>query len=218
MRQSLASSPTRRGDTIIEVLFGVAIFGLVAILSVNLMNNGLATSEDNLETNMARNEMNAQSEALYFIHSAYASTGKAYKAVWDEIIQAHLTEDREAATASYAESECSDFFHEGGLATGPHAFALNTTAISENPRTTIMSNDSVHEATGDAGTFPYPFATSEGAYGIWINAVAGRKTDDSNRPYYYDFYVRSCWYGTSSSAPTMLDNVIRLYNPERVQV
>lgn len=64
---------TKRGDTIIEVMFAFAVFSLVAILSVAMMNAGVATSERSLELVVARNELNAQAEALRFIHSSYIS-------------------------------------------------------------------------------------------------------------------------------------------------
>lgn len=62
---------TRRGDTMIEVMFAFAIFTMVAIVSVMIMNAGIAASERSLELVTARDELNAQAEALRFIHSSY---------------------------------------------------------------------------------------------------------------------------------------------------
>lgn len=89
----------RRGDTIIEVMFAFAIFSLVAIITVTMMNLGLAASERSLEVTVVRNEMNAQAEALRFIHSSYiaeqtlpencgpdAPKCQQYKALWETII------------------------------------------------------------------------------------------------------------------------------------
>ncbi|MBR2695803.1 hypothetical protein IKE86_02765 [Candidatus Saccharibacteria bacterium] len=66
----------RKGDTLIEVMFSVAIFGLVAIGAISLMNRGLASVQNNLETTMARQEIDTQAEALRFIHSAYLTEQK----------------------------------------------------------------------------------------------------------------------------------------------
>lgn len=63
----------KRGDTIIEVMFAFAIFSFIAVLTVSMMNSTLATSERSLELVTARNELNAQAEALRFIHSSYIS-------------------------------------------------------------------------------------------------------------------------------------------------
>ena len=67
------STKVKRGDTVIEVMFAFAVFALVAILSIAMMNSGVATSERSLELVVARNELNAQAEALRFIHSSYVS-------------------------------------------------------------------------------------------------------------------------------------------------
>ena len=64
---------TRRGDTIIEIMFAIAVFALVAVISVSVMNLGTATAENALELVTARNELNAQAEALRFVHSSYIS-------------------------------------------------------------------------------------------------------------------------------------------------
>lgn len=60
------------------------------------------------------------------------------------------------------------------------------------------------------------------AEGIYITAVPGPETiivDQSSTipknvsAAYYDFYIRSCWYGSGNSTPTTISTVIRLYNP-----
>lgn len=61
----------RQGDTLVEVAFAIAIFSLVSILSVAVMNAGLNAAEGALEVTMARNEMDAQAEAIRFIHNAF---------------------------------------------------------------------------------------------------------------------------------------------------
>ena len=61
----------KRGDTLIEVMFAVAVFGLAAVGAIALMNTGLASVQNSLETTMARQEIDAQAEALRFIHDAY---------------------------------------------------------------------------------------------------------------------------------------------------
>ena len=66
----------KRGDTLIEVMFAVAIFGMAAIGTISLMNKGLASTQNTLETTMARQEIDAQAEALRFLHSAYLSEPK----------------------------------------------------------------------------------------------------------------------------------------------
>ena len=63
----------KRGDTIVEVMFAIAVFCLVAVVSIAMMNTGVSRAESSLELVTARNELNAQAEALRFIHSSYIS-------------------------------------------------------------------------------------------------------------------------------------------------
>lgn len=70
---TLGYTSAKRGDTIIEVMFALAVFCLVAILSIAMMNTGVNSAENALEVVTARNELNAQAEALRFIHSSYIS-------------------------------------------------------------------------------------------------------------------------------------------------
>lgn len=73
MSTRLNRKSTKRGDTIIEVMFAIAVFSLVAVLSVMSMDSGINNGENALETVTVRNEINAQAEALRFIHSSYIS-------------------------------------------------------------------------------------------------------------------------------------------------
>lgn len=82
---------TLRGDTLIEVMLSISIFAVVAMLSINLMNDGINTAQRTLEVEMARNEMDAQVEALRFIHTSYVAERQmttdesGYKTLWNKI-------------------------------------------------------------------------------------------------------------------------------------
>lgn len=54
-------------------MIAFAILSLVSIVTVTTMNMGVATNEQSLELVTARSELNAQAEALRFIHSSYIS-------------------------------------------------------------------------------------------------------------------------------------------------
>lgn len=76
LKQKFSRSATKRGDTIIEVMFAIGIFGLVAILAIGSMNRGVRSSETALELSTARSELNAQAEALRFVHASYNNGGQ----------------------------------------------------------------------------------------------------------------------------------------------
>ncbi|MBR2542995.1 hypothetical protein IKF03_00090 [Candidatus Saccharibacteria bacterium] len=57
--------------------------------------------------------------------------------------------------------------------------------------------------------------------GIYVLAVKDPGTTNvvgagTRSSVYYDFYIRTCWYGASSDAPSTISTVIRLYNPKGV--
>src|SRR5664279_89500 len=62
---------TDRGDTIIEVLFAVAIFSMIAVGSLSIMNQSLATAQRSLEITLVRQQMDAQAETLRYVNQAY---------------------------------------------------------------------------------------------------------------------------------------------------
>ncbi|MBQ2637884.1 type II secretion system protein, partial [Candidatus Saccharibacteria bacterium] len=83
------SCRTKRGDTLIEVMFAVGVFGMVAVGAIGIMNRGLYGAQENLEVTMARSEIDTQAEALRFIHDAYISNSgnknSPYAILWEKI-------------------------------------------------------------------------------------------------------------------------------------
>ncbi len=60
-----------RGDTLIEVLFAITIFSLVAVSSMAIMNQGTDTAQRSLEITLVRQEIDAQAETLRFLNASY---------------------------------------------------------------------------------------------------------------------------------------------------
>lgn len=277
------SLATKRGDTIIEVMFAIAVFSLVAVITISMMNLGTANAEGSLELTTARHELNAQAEALRFVHSAYtaelalpecpsdADEGEKcqrYTALWDAITgrsrkaKADHQDDIIDITNtlnnnSYA--KYSDFvgcnrayaptINGHSLLTENKAFILNTRDLSvsaaditaataaralipadamnvsdnsddtnQNIRFTptslgariIYNNTASPIGTSDDGvTSRNVYNNVARAEGIWVVAIQG---EGSPIPF-YDFYIQTCWNAPNSLSPTILDTVIRLYNP-----
>ncbi len=102
---------TKRGDTIIEVMFALAVFSLVAVLSIMSMDRSLSVAEDALEQAATRNELDAQAEAIRFVHNSYiaeaalprneadAGAGNRYQQYADlwETIRANVIAPEEAS-------------------------------------------------------------------------------------------------------------------------
>lgn len=135
---SLRMRDTKRGDTIIEVSLAFAIFSLVAIITVSMMNLGLSASERSLELVTARNELNAQAEALRFIHSSYVSEStlptdcspeddkcQQYGQTWNSITGNAI--DNGAMTINLPLDSCHTVYdNHNALLSENHAFVVNT--------------------------------------------------------------------------------------------
>ena len=288
---TLKYSAVKRGDTIVEVMFALTIFTLVAVMSIAMMNSGVRQAENALENVTVRNEINAQAEALRFIHSSYISEGtlpesgagcgttekcQQYKALWETIVGNALTPDQAqtgglldlgttvysaGASATSNAIGCARIYDNSGgnnMLYNNKAFILNTRDLSSmngsqvdvevsyisaqqypqafvpaelNARvvyTTAPIFQAIREIPGfnfkvdtlSNSTLQLTDGVDERLYnrvgeaeGIWAFAV---KSDNSMQPSYYDFYIESCWYGPNTTAPTTIDTVIRLYNPENI--
>ncbi len=94
---SLIKNLTRRGDTLIEVIFAISVFSLVAVLSLSAMNQSIETAQGSLEVTMARNEIDAQAEALRFIHNSflsereYTESEQVYKDLWKRLTDSNVS-------------------------------------------------------------------------------------------------------------------------------
>lgn len=59
---------------------------------------------------------------------------------------------------------------------------------------------------------------SEGIYVIAVKDPNDTDLANSKNNFgdsaYYDFYIRTCWYGTGDQSPSSISTVIRLYNPD----
>lgn len=81
------------------------------------------------------------------------------------------------------------------------------------------------EATGETDESFIGTDTNNALYhaeGIYITAVPGPETiivkpnsviPNNLAAAYYDFYIRTCWYGSGNNMPSTISTVIRLYDP-----
>lgn len=170
----------KRGDTIIEVMFAFAIFSAVAIITASTMSLGVNSSEESLELVVARNELNAQAEALRFIHSSYISeltlpetctTGdptekcQQYRELWDQLTSDYHTMVSGASitapnqlTIEYPLLSCStayDMSSSNSLVRN-RAFVLNTRQILNPNSTTYNTTDAIIRASNSSQNLFFP--------------------------------------------------------------
>lgn len=203
-----------KGDTIIEVLFAVAVFAIVAVGSMSIMNQGVATAERSLEITLVRQQMDAQAEAIRYIHSAYVTAFQNNSAIPPTGTAAEWVKMTDKITGKGADG-ASPFGQTSGnvcpiAVPGQKPFILDA-------RTAAVWNASP-TMTPAAGSSLPPYSqiiyNSDSsiyqAYGIWVEAVPSVAT---NGPGFVDFHIRACWDSPGSGAPITLGTIVRMYEP-----
>lgn len=237
----------KKGDTLIEVLLAVGIFSMIAISVVAVMSGGTSSAQTALETTLAREEIDAQAEALRYIHDSYINDKNSENtelptvALWRTITSNaynlfDVNEEDTEAILQYTPTSCPTNASE--LPDG--AFILDTRALDLPDAAAYkpLKSSDENSVFAPAATFPrliFGVDTGEltgsdssallsSAEGIYIIAVADKDTTTvldidgqpvaTSSPAFYDFYIRTCWYGTDADTPSTISTVIRLHNPD----
>ena len=133
----------KKGDSLIEVSLAVGIFSMVAITVVSVVAASTSGAQSSLETTITREEMDAQAEALRFIHDAYVSgtqskkiTDNMYTNLWKAV--KNLAVDEASADLNYAPQFCNSIYggRDSGTVNPPtpgaKPFIVNTRKL-DNP-------------------------------------------------------------------------------------
>lgn len=193
----------QRGDTLVEVLFAVAVFSLVAVGGMSVMNAGLSTVQRSLEQTLAREEMDSQAEVIRFMHDSYIT---AYPNIitgtpadeWQKII------NNQVITTASQLGDCS---------VPNKSFVVNTKTAKIDNTTPISSDVPTYSQLRYALAVPATIPPStisvvSSVEGIWVEAV---KSNSSNK--FIDFHIRACWDSAGSNVPVTLGTIVRLYEP-----
>ena len=233
-RSTCPNSPargfSRRGDTLIEVSIAISVFCIISIVSIGLMDSDLSAVQGALELNMARNEIDAQAEAIRFVHDSYLSErnyaegSQQYKEFWNAIKGAAVD-----SVDAFTEQPCANYYADTS-----DYFILNTRALTSYPNDTnppLLLASNATDATKFTESSLYPrviFGTATDntdtqlletttndkilkAEGIWV--LAAKADNSGSEPQFYDFHIRTCWYAPGHNVPSTIATIIRLYNP-----
>lgn len=231
----MAKHVGKRGDTLIEVMLAVGIFSMVAVAVVAVMSGGTSSAQTALETTLTREAIDAQAEALRFIQSSYIAekdnVNGEYANLWQAITSNALdikdkSEDYQKSITQFSPDDCSNLYSGDNLK-NQHVFIINTRVLGSDPSAAFIT--ATNGSFISASTYPRLVYVDEGnlasesfspslssVEGIYIVAV---KDPDSttiagtNKSAYYDFYIRTCWYGTGDKTPSTISTVMRLYDP-----
>ena len=160
----------RKGDTIIEVTFAISVFSLVSVTSMQVMDRNLATIQGTLELEMARNEIDAQAEAIRFIQNSYLSerelsrSNREYQNLWLKLSRGTTSTygssgglaNNPKNISDYTSVACSTFYDHSNSLSSLHnifqdrAFVINTRKLDPtNIDATIVQTGN----SADAGKF-----------------------------------------------------------------
>lgn len=204
----------QRGDTMIEVLFAITIFSMVAVGGLTIMNQGAASAQRSLEITLARQEIDAQAEALRMMYdeaiaekstSGYGGSGAATTR-WQAVLN-----KRVASVTPFSEMTDSDGVRCRLPSEITGAFVVNarTGVIDEAPigfaaQPSIYSRI-VYQSPSDGDAIRF-------AEGIWIEAEQGGSSV-AGVPGYTDFHIRACWSTIGQSTPVTIGTIVRLHEP-----
>lgn len=206
----MASRDRQSGDTLIEVLVAGAIFAMIAVGGLAVMNRGTALAQRSLEITLVRQQLDSEAEAIRFIHDDYVAQyqkGKPTAAYTGSAAQwLEVTGRSEPEATEYERSTCPGD-HDFANFDGHNTFLLDTAKAA-----VIPSNIRYTAAT----TYPQLRYDSSGnlvaAEGMWMEAEQSPAAANAPVPY-YDIHIRACWTGADSSIAT-LGTIVRLYEPK----
>lgn len=200
-----------RGDTIVEVMFAIAIFGLVSVGALSIMNQSTITAQRALEITMVRQQIDAQAETLRFLNASYVAAyrpGLTSYPLNTPAGQWHRISTNGVTLAS----SVSDFEDLSACKTAvpTGSFVLNT----KNAKAMIDSAMNFSKASEYARVVHDGSDVFKKADGIWIEAIKSSVSASTSGAGYIDFHIRACWDSPGGDAmPLKLGTIVRLYEP-----
>ena len=185
-----------RGDTLVEVLLGVTIFSLVAVIALETMNRGMAIAQYSLETTLVRQQVDAQAEMIRYAHDMKNDTWK--KLVDDNSVSVSAVNDNEG---NLGVEKCPDDF-------STKEFALAATP-SLASKISILNNPGDYKA---AETYARVDSDTKKTYGVSVRLVKPSTTTGSRDSNKYDAYIKACWMPVGSKMPATIGTIVRLYD------
>lgn len=194
-----------KGDTLIEVLFAITVFALVMVGSLSIMNQGTIAAQRSVEITQVRQQIDAQAEAIRFIHSAYVAAytpgatlpgGSTPAGQWSALVSKASTTNASAFGNNASAVSCSPLPNVG------RSFFINT------------QNVSFVQADNTSYKSPATFAQVNGAVseGIWVEAVNSPASGSTNG--FIDFHIRACWPDPGMGRLMNIGTIVRLYVPQ----
>jgi hypothetical protein len=188
------------------------------------MNQGAAMAQRSLEIGLVRDQMDAQADALRYMHNAYVANfgenGAATTGIWNEVTAKHDVTEAQAfsdisdsRTCHLAPSGSASSVSSDGA---PFAIDIRKLDAGGGSPAIALNQANNIDTTATYAQIRYPSGGSSDPAkpeGIWVQAV--RSPAVGGVLGYYDFHIRACWLTPGQSAPVTLGTIVRLYEPKQ---
>ncbi len=213
----------KRGDTIIEVIFSIAIFGLVSIVTLNIMQRAMMAGQLALEASLTRQAMDSQAEAIRFLSAKnknrtkddfFANRNEVQKYIlksseFKKIIKMEemtkMNDDTGVMECSVPDDDKKAFVidvYDNNLPVKSGAGVIKNATVY--PRLVHKGSEEDGNLIGTTGAFIE-------SQGLYVQAI---KVDDGVGDKYsaIDYYIKACWQTPASPQPVTLATIVRLYD------
>ncbi|PID31555.1 hypothetical protein CR983_00525 [Candidatus Saccharibacteria bacterium] len=171
----------RRGDTIVEVMVAFAVFTLVAVGSMTVMNRGLTTAERSLEITLVREQIDAQAAILRYARDTNATAWRQIRQIGD-------------STTSVGDT----------CPTTPSSSAF-VASVAPSGDITVQRFSAAPASYQQPVTYSqFTLSDTPTSHGFWVVPI--RISNNA-----YDMHIRACWYAPGEDSPTALGTIVRLY-------
>jgi type II secretory pathway pseudopilin PulG len=197
MLDSIKRSRRDRGDTIVEVLFSITVFSLLAVGSLSIMNQGTAAAQRSLELTLVRQQIDSQAEALRYMQASYVGA----VATSATPVDGSPAKEWQTIVTESIDGDATSF----GTCDAPSsAFVINTKTVRKYVGYTPA------DTYARISYLPASVEIDKAA-GIWVEAIRSKNFSGVSR--YIDFHIRACWYGPGLDQPMTTGTIVRLYEP-----
>lgn len=206
---------SQRGDTIIEVMVAFAVFAMVAVGAITVMNQGTAGAQDTLETTQVRQQIDNQAEMLRFLHQAYlANPDDTTAGGLPDKFRTIVALAKNAEAAGIREPTAFGAACTNSLPLPAYRFMLDpSTGARLTPANVLPANNASAPPYARVAAGPSGLTS----YGMWIEPILSNANVSSGTTQYVDFHVRACWNSASGATPQRtLGTIVRLYVPDNV--
>lgn len=182
----------KRGDTLVEVALAIGIFSMVAITVVSVVSASTSGAQSALETTLTREDLDAQAEALRFIHESYISGSQSedtaenpYADLWNAITRLAVTESvaESSGALSFNPAVCSNIYDGAGrvkrTVSSQIPFIINTRKLNNpsDPASIIMTS-------GETSSSPIFYESITYPRIVYGNTSSGAAESINNENFY----------------------------------